>query len=196
MAFRTVVIENRCKLEYSLNYLICRKENDIKRVVIDEIKTLVINSLQVSITTSLISELIKKKVKVIFIDNEHNPLGEIVPYQNNYYSYRKIKEQLNIPTNRKMYLWKRIIEQKIKNQANVLKIINKNSRYEQLLDYAASVLMGDETNREGHSAKVYFNCLFGKDFNRKENNEINKYLNYGYSILLSVINREIKILVI
>ena len=95
-----------------------------------------------------------------------------------------------------MYLWKRIIEQKIKNQANVLKIINKNSRYEQLLDYAASVLMGDETNREGHSAKVYFNCLFGKDFNRKENNEINKYLNYGYSILLSVINREIKILVI
>ena len=93
-----------------------------------------------------------------------------------------------------MYLWKRIIEQKIKNQANVLKIINKNSRYEQLLDYAASVLMGDETNREGHSAKVYFNCLFGKSFNRKENNEINKYLNYGYSILLSVINREIKIL--
>ena len=49
MAFRTIVINDRCKLEYSLNYLICRKLNDEKRVVLDEIKLLIINSTQVSI---------------------------------------------------------------------------------------------------------------------------------------------------
>ena len=80
MSFRTIIDENRCKLEYSLNYLVCRKTDETIRVLVDEIKTLVINSLQVSITTSLISELIKRKVKIIFINDEHNPAGEIVPY--------------------------------------------------------------------------------------------------------------------
>lgn len=103
MAFRTLIIESKCKLEYSLNHLICRKNDDIKRVAIDEIKTLVINSLQVSITTNLICELIKNKVKIIFIDDKHNPLAETVPYQNNYYSYRKIKEQINFFEYRKKF---------------------------------------------------------------------------------------------
>ena len=30
MAFRTIVIKNRCKLEYSLNYLVCRGEEEKK----------------------------------------------------------------------------------------------------------------------------------------------------------------------
>ncbi|HEY8444549.1 MAG TPA: type II CRISPR-associated endonuclease Cas1 [Bacilli bacterium] len=47
------------------------------------------------------------------------------------------------------------------------------------------------TNREGHAAKVYFNALFGKSFNRNEKNDINSSLNYGYTIILSQFNREI-----
>ena len=50
---------------------------------------------------------------------------------------------------------------------------------------------GDKTNREGHAAKVYFNSLFGKKFTRNDDNNINAALNYGYSILLSTINKEI-----
>lgn len=195
MAFRTIVVNSRCKLECSLNYLVCRKGNEVNRVVIDEIKTLVINSLQVSITTSLISELIQKKVKIIFIDECHNPLGEVVPYQNNYYTYRKIKEQISFSQERKNYLWKRIVTMKIINQAKNLLKQNKTKEYNMLLEYSNNVEMGDITNREGHSAKVYFNALFGKEFSRNDDtNKINKYLNYGYSIILSNINREIKIL--
>ena len=47
------------------------------------------------------------------------------------------------------------------------------------------------TTREGHAAKVYFNALFGKDFTRNDDNPINAALNYGYSLILSTINREI-----
>jgi len=54
------------------------------------------------------------------------------------------------------------------------------------------VTLGDKTNREGHAAKVYFNSLFGTDFSRDKEININKYLNYGYSIILSAFNREIK----
>lgn len=193
MAFRTVIVENRSKLEYSLNYLVCRKDNEEKKVLLDEIKTLIINSLQVSITTSLIAMLMEKKIKVIFTDSKHNPSGELVPYQNNFYSYRKIKDQINFNQEYKNKLWKEIIRKKIHNQSSNLKLLNKEEAL--LLDgYEQNVLDADVSNREGHSAKVYFNSLFGNEFNRSQDNQINKYLNYGYSILLSQINREIKIL--
>ena len=61
-----------------------------------------------------------------------------------------------------------------------------------LLDeYTREITIGDETNREGHSAKVYFNALFGLSFSREWNTFINSALNYGYAILLSIFNRTI-----
>lgn len=192
MSFRTIIINNRCKLGYSLNYLVCRKENEESKVLIDEIKLLIINSTQVSITSSLISELIKNKVKIMFTDEKHNPIGEVMPYQNNFYSYRKIKEQINFEKDVCSNLWRCIVEEKITNQANNLKYVGKIDQYKMLIDYSQNVLDSDSSNREGHSAKVYFNALFGNDFSRDFDNNINKYLNYGYSILLATINREIK----
>lgn len=194
MAFRTIVINNRCKLEYSLNYLICRKDNSITKVLLDEIKVLVINSTQVSLTSSLLSECINKKIKIIVTDDKHNPSGEVVGYYNNFYTYRKIKEQMNFTDETKDYLWKIIVQEKIKNQSRNLLYINKISQYEMLQNYITEVGEGDITNREGHSAKVYFNAMFGKEFNRDANIFINHALNYGYSIILSSINREIKAL--
>ena len=44
---------------------------------------------------------------------------------------------------------------------------------------------------EGHAAKVYFNALFGMDFSRSADNDINAALNYGYSLILAVFNREV-----
>lgn len=194
MAFRTIIVKSRCKMEYSLNYLIIKKENDVTRVLMEEIKTLVIESNQCVLTSALISQCIINKVKLIFVDTKHNPIGETVPYENNFYSYRKIKEQIDWIVDNKNKLWQLIIRQKIINQAKVLAVKGLNESYTKLVDYSINVDIGDTTNREGHAAKVYFNALFGKDFNRDLDNFENKVLNYGYSILLSCINREIKIL--
>ena len=57
--------------------------------------------------------------------------------------------------------------------------------------YIDEVEFKDSTNREGHAAKVYFNAMFGKDFSRSDDSNINAALNYGYSILLSSINRQV-----
>lgn len=76
------------------------------------------------------------------------------------------------------------------NQANLLKEI-ESDRYKLLYNYLDQLTILDETNREGHSAKIYFNTLFGMDFSREQDNDINIMLNYGYSILLSQFNKEI-----
>lgn len=193
MAFRNVIVSERCKLEYSLNYLICRKNMEEKRILLDEIKTIVIQTTQVSITTSLISMISKKKIKLIFCDEKSNPECELVPYQNNFYSYRKIKEQIGF-VDKAQSIWTEIVKKKILNQANNLLLENKIEECIMLKNYASDVQLNDCTNREGHSGKVYFNALFGMTFSRSQSNNINMFLNYGYSILLSSINREIKML--
>ena len=57
--------------------------------------------------------------------------------------------------------------------------------------YIEEIELGDVTNREGHAAKVYFNALFGMGFTRSFECPINAALNYGYSLILSVCNREV-----
>ena len=66
MAFRTLVIDTHCKLEYSLEYLVFKTVEDTKRILLDEVHTIIIQSTAVSLTTSLLSELVKRKIKVIF----------------------------------------------------------------------------------------------------------------------------------
>lgn len=191
MAFRTIVVKRRCKLEYSLNYLICRGEEE-KRVLLDEIEFLIIQNTGVSLTCALLSALIEKKVKVIFCDAQSNPQFELTPYYNHYGSYKKINQQIHFSDKIKDELWTRIVYEKIKNEYRLLVRLNRvNSK--KLEIYLSEIEIGDITNREGHAAKVYFNSLFGNSFSRDDlSNSINKYLNYGYSIIVSAINREIK----
>ena len=63
--------------------------------------------------------------------------------------------------------------------------------YEKILRYEKQVEIADKTNREGHAAKVYFNLLYGMDFNRNDIDNTNIALDYGYTILLSLMNREV-----
>ena len=60
-----------------------------------------------------------------------------------------------------------------------------------LTGYLSQLQWNDATNREGHAAKVYFNALFGNEFTRAGKDPTNAALNYGYTLLLSAINREI-----
>lgn len=193
MAFRTIIIKNRCKLEYSLNYLVCRGEEE-KRVLIDEIEILIIQNTAVSLTCALLSALVEKKVKVIFCDPYANPQFELMPYYNNYSTYKKIMTQVNFDELTKQKIWARIVYEKIFNQSRVLSMVNVEAA-KKLNGYLSEIENGDVSNREGHAAKVYFNALFGNNFYRGDStNTINKYLNYGYSIIVSAINREIKML--
>ena len=151
---------------------------------------LVIESTAVSVTAALLCELIKKKVKVIFCDEKHNPLSELTPYYGSHDCSLKIKRQIAWNETVKQCVWTQIVAEKIKNQAKVLEIY-KLPQSSMLMGYIDELELNDKSNREGHAAKVYFNALFGKSFSRNDECPINAALNYGYSIVLSVFNREI-----
>lgn len=190
MSFRTVIITNQSRLSYKNKYLVVKKDDDEKYIHLSEIDTLLVDSISVSISTYLLKELSDNKINVIFCDEKHNPFGELIPYYSRHNSSKKLKEQISWNDKNKKLLWQKIVENKILNQALLLKQLNIEN-YKLLLQYADDVYINDKTNREGHAAKVYFNSLFGKNFIRNNNDSINAALNYGYAILLSTINKEI-----
>ena len=190
MSWRTVVITKSCKLDYSLGYMVVRDIENTVKIHISEISVLIIDSTSVSLTSYLLNELIKSKVKVIFSDEKHNPGSELVPYYGSHDSSLKLKRQIEWADHSKKYIWTRIVSEKIKNQAAVLYHFGIDDSGV-LLGYIEEIELGDASNREGHAAKVYFNRLFGKEFSRTKNCPINTALNYGYSLILSVINREV-----
>ncbi len=193
MGFRTVVIKNRCKLEYSMNFLIVRTQDGEKRIHIGEIEALIIQSTQVCITSALLSYLAENNINVIICDAKSNPISELIQYNGIYDSRDKIVSQFNISQDSKDKCWQSIIKQKLINQMRVhKKYISYDDVNELLNSYIEDVQIGDVTNREGHGAKVYFNALFGNEFSRNLECEENIYLDYGYTIILSCFNRALR----
>mgnify|MGYP003226643412 FL=1 len=189
MSWRTIVITKRVKLDLQLGFMVVRGE-DTTKVALNEIAVVLIESTAVSLTTSLLAELTKRKVKVIFCDEKRNPSSELVSYYGSHDTSNKIRKQIAWRQNTKEAVWTEIVSEKIRKQKELLELLGKEEA-ELLSSYLQQIAWNDETNREGHAAKVYFNALFGLDFTRTEDNLINAALNYGYSIILSSFTREI-----
>ncbi len=189
MSWRTIVITDVAKMDYQVGYLVVRGKDTV-RIHLSEIETLILESTAVSMTAYLLSELVKNKTKVIFCDEKRNPSSELLPYYGSHDTSAKIRNQIGWTEEKKAAVWTEIVTEKIKKQAEVLENHGKTEG-EMLREYADEIVFGDETNREGHAAKVYFNALFGKKFSRKDDNSINAALNYGYSLVLSSFTREI-----
>lgn len=187
MSWRTVVISNMAKLDYQMGYMVVRK-SDVTKIHLSEIEILIIESTAVSLTAALLSELTKKKIKVIFCDEKRNPSSELIGYYGAHDTSLKVRNQVAWSNDIKKYIWTEIVTEKIRKQASHLDYWNC-AEAEILNNYISEIEFADATNREGHAAKVYFNALFGMDFTRTAENTTNAALNYGYSLLLSTFNR-------
>ena len=190
MTWRTVVIRERAKLDYSLNFMTVRQEAGVKKISLGEIYMVIVENTAVSFTAVLLNELVKNKIKVVFCDEKRNPSSELIQYYGSHDTSLKYKNQLEWSKESKEKIWTRIVYEKIFNQMQFLKKLNKEE-YRLLEQYLSELEWNDSTNREGFAAKVYFNALYGMDFSRNKECFINAALDYGYSIILSAFNREI-----
>lgn len=189
MSWRTVVVSKCAKLDYKLDYLVVRQETTTK-IHLSEIGLLLIESTAVSITTGLLSELIKRKIKVIFCDEKRNPSSELLPYYGSHDTSIKVRQQVAWAESVKSDIWTEIVSEKIRKQKEFLEVLDRTES-KLLSEYIGQVQPGDSTNREGHAAKVYFNAVFGMDFTRTADIPMNSALNYGYTIVLSAFNRAV-----
>ena len=190
MGWRCVVVDTPCKLSVGNNYLIVRND-EVRKIHLSEIYCLMLACPAVNITGIALCELTRNKIKVIFCDEKRDPYGEITGYYGSHNCAKQLRKQIGWSAAATAFVGTEIIAQKIRNQAAMLRKYSFDERAAMLDGYASEVVYGDTANREGHAAKVYFNTLFGMGFTRERDCDINSALNYGYSVLLSCINREV-----
>lgn len=98
------------------------------------------------------------------------------------------RSQIDASEPLKKSLWKQTVEAKIRNQAALLDKLGKEGN--KLKPYYTNVKSGDNENREGAAARIYWNELFGSDFVRtREGVAPNNLLNYGYTLLRAAMAR-------
>ena len=124
MSWRIVVISKRAKLDYQLGYMVVRNE-EVTKIHLGEISTVLIESTAVSITTSLLAELTKKKIKVIFCDEKRNPSSELIGYYGSHDTSNKVRKQVLWSRNIKDAVWTEIVTEKIRKQKELLEYLGK-----------------------------------------------------------------------
>lgn len=116
MSWRTVIISSTAKLDYQMGYLVIRKD-DVTKIHLSEIETVMIESTSVSLTATLLCELTKKKIKVIFCDEKRNPSSELISYYGAHDTSLKVRNQIAWNDDIKKHVWTEIVAEKIRIQA-------------------------------------------------------------------------------
>lgn len=192
MSFRTVMIERPCKLSYSGGFMQVRFEDGVKKILLAEINSVLLATTQIYVSARLASELAKAKISLVVCDEKFLPIGQYLPLYGAHNCAKRIQEQLAWGDVPKKQVWQTIVKHKIIQQARLLHDRGKTSE-KMLFAFSKDVKSGDSTNREAAAARIYFASLFGENFSRDIENSINASLNYGYSILMSMVAREISL---
>lgn len=185
--WRTVIISTPSTLTYCGGCLAIAGDAE-GRVPLSQVRTVLINTQQATMTARLISELNRENIRLIFCDEKRNPSGELCRYAGSTYTAGRLFEQIAWSPQARVDMWQSIVTAKLRNQYKLLLHLEQELP-EELEGYIDGVLPGDPTNREGQAARVYFNTLFGCRFSRRTESAVNSALNYGYTILLSSFNR-------
>ena len=191
MGWRTVIVNTHSKLSYKNNHLIFKDATRTEMIHLSEVDILLLETTDIVLSTMLIKRLVDEIILVIFCDDKRLPTAHLMPYYARHDSSLQLSRQIDWEEAVKAEVWTHIISQKILNQSIYLSACGFIEKSQSVMNLYHSLELFDPSNREGHSARIYFNTLFGKDFNRELDNDINASLDYGYTLLLSMFAREV-----
>ena len=164
---------------------------DVEEVItrpIEDVGVVIVENQLVHFTVPLLNALADNNVAVIFCNGRCMPNTMLMPLESNSIQQEVYRFQIEASLPTKKRIWKDIIECKIRNQAALLDMLGRDGKV--LKPYYMNVLSGDSDNREGLAAKIYWQQMYGRQFNRNRNGEDpNSLLNYGYAILRAAVAR-------
>jgi len=194
VGYRQVIIKKSEKLHFKDKQLIIDKDNQSTKIPLEDINYILIEDSSTIITTRLLAELGKNAISLIVCDERFDPTSIMYPYNYHFKQLDVFTHQLEIDDSIKNEFWNQIVKRKIENSIRVLEMTSKEEfPISKLNEYINEVIEGDSKNREGLAAKIYFRSIFGSDFIRFYDDNINAALNYGYTILASAIIRNLAV---
>lgn len=194
MGYRQVIIKKSEKLHFKDNQLIIDKDESSIKVPLEDISYILIEDSSTILTTRLLAELGKNAISLIVCDEKFEPTSIMYPYNYHFKQLDVFSHQLEIDDSIKNEFWNQIVKRKKENSIRVLEMTSKEEfPISKLTEYINEITDGDSKNREGLAAKMYFRSLFGSDFIRFYDDNVNAALNYGYTIIASAIIRNLAV---
>ncbi|WP_416738709.1 type II CRISPR-associated endonuclease Cas1 [Mycoplasma sp. 005V] len=193
MSKKVIEIAQTEYLSLFLDTLIVNKDGARITIPLRTIDTILITNPFCSITVPLLNKIVNYNINLIICNSKYQPTIQINPI-NSYYSNKNYLSQIRWDETFKNQIWKQIVRLKIINYSKLIYHLNiaTDDEINKLVDYYCNVKLGDETNCEGHAAKLSFKLLYGSSFSRSDDeNIINKFLNFGYIVLMSYVSRSL-----
>ena len=160
-------------------------------IPIEDIGMVVLDNPQITLTHGLMAALLDNNASVITCDSHHMPVGLMLPLEGHTVQSERFQEQLSASLPLRKQLWQQTVQQKILNQAALLRELH-GTETGNMTSWVAEVRSGDSTNLEGRAAVYYWTQLLPDipGFTRNRNGIYpNNFFNYGYAILRAVIAR-------
>lgn len=189
MGFRQIYIEETAELSLHNDNIKIEKNDKSFLLPISDIDLIFVENPRVVFTARLVTQLSKNNVTLVLCDEKYIPTSISLPLNGSNNQIEIFNLQIEQLPSKKDKLWEYIIRQKIINHSSTIKLIFNDLRYLEFLEYSKNIKSGDKTFIEGAEARLYFRNLFGDNFIRHQDDEINLALNYGYSIINSAIIR-------
>lgn len=167
-----------------------KRQNEITKPI-EDIGVVIIDNKQITITSGLLEALLENNCAVITCDSRSMPTGLMLPLYGNTTQNERFRHQIDASVPLCKQLWQQTIQQKITNQAAILKNCTE-TEIRCMNVWAKEVRSGDIENMEGRAAAYYWKNLFHDidGFTRDRNGiSPNNLLNYGYAILRAIIAR-------
>lgn len=189
MAWHNVLITRPTRLSLKNGQLRCQQDEQELSLPLEDIASITLENTQTTLTGSLLSQLADGNTLLITCDQRHHPNGLLLPIAQHSRQLSALRLQIEISQPLKKRLWRKIVQQKINNQADVL-AWQERDKINRLRQLAHSVTSGDNNNCEATAARLYFSSLF-RNFKRHNNDYTNSALNYGYAIIRAAIARQL-----
>lgn len=190
MLKRTLYIGNPAYLKLKDNQLqvIDPETKEVRgSAPVEDLAFLVLDNYQITLSHQLVVALQGSNVAIISCDAQHLPFGLMLPMSGHVEHSERLKVQMNVSEPLRKQLWKQTVEAKISQQMLLLKKLGKE--YEQMTEYLNAVKTGDSTNMEGIAAQYYWKRMYENFSREREGEAPNNFLNYGYSIIRSIVAR-------
>lgn len=191
MGFINVFVGSEVYANIERNQLKLTKQdsNDFVTYPLEDLNSVLFDNNRGVISFNTLSKLTSFNIITYFCDEKHLPVAYLLPFNSYFKELNVYKKQVDIKKPVLKNIWRNIVKQKIKNQAECLRLLKIDNNLNTYIDMVQS---GDSTNIEGVVANKYFKLLFDYDFNRRdESNFVNGALNYGYAIIRGAISRTI-----
>ena len=184
-------------LSISNNQLVMIDEdnNDEKnKISLNDISAIVIENCHCKISAILQLRLVENNIPIIICNEKHQPEIHSLGLFNHFQVTLRINEQIEWSKKKKENLWLKIVENKIENQKELLKYLQKSDISIARLESYKENLKKDDISAEHQEAiasRIYFQELYSNNFKRFNEDGVNSALNYGYMILRAIISSKI-----